>query len=173
MRPYIPKDRSMTDEEAASLSEWFAQSQRYSRIKGIAALLVCLVMLSLAALGPSTPKRSTPDINKTPDELLAEINKSDEEHATALQSLRISLASKKQLEDLATLQSRYEQLKALTTGQEEIARVHRAILTERSWRDRLADCLFGVFASLAAAFVWERVMRSKALKRDNVESAQL
>lgn len=165
MRPYIPQHRDMNDEEAARLNEWFAQSRRYNRIKGIAALVVGLAVLGLLALGPSTPKQPHADIDKTPDELLADIRKSDEEHAAALQSLRISLATKMQLEDLTVLQSRYEQLKALTAGQETIARAHRTILTERSWRDRLLDILLGVLTSLTATFVWDRMARSKALQR--------
>ena len=165
MRPYVPQHRAMNDEEAANFSAWCAQSQRYDRIKGMAVLFVGLLLIGLMVFESPAQKPHRSDVDKTPDELLAEIRKSDEEHAAALQHLRISLSTKKQLEDLAALQLRYEQLKSLTTGQEEIARVHRAILTERNWKDRLVDCLLGVFGSLAATVVWERLVRSKTLQR--------
>jgi hypothetical protein len=164
-RPYVPQHRAMNDEEAARFNAWCARSHRYDRIKVIAVLFVGLLLIGLAVFEPPAQMPPRADVDKTPNELFAEIKKSDDEHAAALQNLRISLSTKKQLEDLAALQSRYEQLKALTTGQEEIARAHRAILTERNWKDRLVDCLFGVFASLAATVVWERVARFKALQR--------
>src|SRR5215213_7185436 len=120
-RPYIPSDRWMTDEEAARLSEWFARSQRRDRIKGAVALLAGLAVIGLGALNSSEFDRSRRDVEKSPEKLIAEIRGADEEYAAAIQRLRISVESKKELEDIVALQSRYDQLKALTAGQEEIA----------------------------------------------------
>lgn len=73
--------------------------------------------------------------------------------------------SRKQQEDLASLHARYESLKALTTGQEQIAHAHRAILTERSWPERLIDAAGGFFlgllSSLVASWLWEHSKRAK------------
>ena len=73
--------------------------------------------------------------------------------------------SKKQQDEISTLRSRYDSLKALTAGQEEIARTYRSILLERPWRERLVDqgfgFLVGVLSSLAASWLWARFAESK------------
>lgn len=72
-------------------------------------------------------------------------------------------ASKKQQDELTALRARYDSLKALTAGQEDLARSYRAILAERSWTDRLLDALFGfllgVTSSLAASWLFTRMSR--------------
>jgi len=156
-RPYVPSDRWMTDEEAARLSEWHARFQRRETVKGMVALLVGVIVVGLGILKSPEQTRPREDVAKSPQELAAEVRASREEYSAAVQRLEISVESRKELEDLLTLQARYDELQALASGQEEIARIHRAILSERTLLDRGADFMLGVFASLLAALVYDRV----------------
>lgn len=72
--------------------------------------------------------------------------------------------ARKQQQEIAVLRARYDSLKALTAGQEDLARSYRAILTDRTWTDRILDAvsgfLLGVASSLAATWLWLRFYRS-------------
>jgi hypothetical protein len=78
------------------------------------------------------------------------------EAATAQSRSLIDAATRQQAE-MAQVKARYESLKALTTGQEELAKTYRAILQERDPFDQVKDVattiLLGVLASLIAAML--------------------
>jgi uncharacterized membrane-anchored protein YhcB (DUF1043 family) len=78
-------------------------------------------------------------------------------HANEIAAVLVD-RSKKQQQEMAALQTRYDMLKGLASGQEEIARAHRAILTERTMQERVLDGLsgfaIGVVSSWFASAVW-------------------
>lgn len=75
--------------------------------------------------------------------------------------------------ELESLKLRYDSLKILTEGKEDIARAHRAILMDRTPLDRFMDVFLGLFAgvftSLVASWIWSRV---EARGRRNELAAQ-
>ncbi len=73
--------------------------------------------------------------------------------------------SKRQQQELAALQSRYDALKALAAGQEDLARAYRRILTERSLGDRIVDLVIGFLVGVGSSFVASLVLAWAASKR--------
>ena len=142
---------------------------------------LALVLISLASLAAifgwsayenyrfyslyGTPLRPT---NVDTDAIAETLESSTEQLNEALRQARSAVVSLQQAaeergQELAEVRARYEALKGLTEGQEEIAEVHRRILQNVSPLRRLFDILIGavvgIFGGLGANAIWRAWIR--------------
>ena len=109
-------------------------------------------------------------------ELRESTNQLDRAMANAQSAVKALLeANQEQSGELSRLQARYESLKALTEGQEEIARAHRKILREVSPFHKMLELTavltLGILSSLSAMFLWKAWSSTKKVpgERENIE----
>jgi hypothetical protein len=83
-------------------------------------------------------------------------------------------AVEEQRRELEEVRSRYDSLKVLADGQEEIAAAHRRILEDVGLLRRLADIVLGLFlgivASLGANAIWKTWHRREPAKLEQLRS---
>lgn len=105
---------------------------------------------------------------------LADANRQMLRAHSDLQALTLHLIDeqRKREQQLRETQRRYESLRVLTKGQEDIARAHRTILEQRTAADRLVEIglglSVGVLSSLVATVLWAW-LRSKPLTSAEAE----
>jgi len=91
-------------------------------------------------------------------------------------SAQLLKQQKERERQLLETQQHYESLRALAAGQKEIAEAHRAILEQRSFRQRVVDFLtaffIGVLSSLVATFLWY-LRHSKPVSTEEIEKLGL
>jgi hypothetical protein len=148
----------------------------YAQLRGLAAAIALNIVVSFSAvvaLGVLKQSRPHPDSQAIMRDLLA----STDQMGRALDKARLAAsaltddAAAKQRE-LATLTQRYDDLKALTAGQEDIARAHAAILAERNPRRELASLgvayAVGVLSSLTASALYVLWRRARTLSQEEM-----
>jgi hypothetical protein len=130
------------------------------------ALSVLLSGVQIARRHLFTDVKKAPELDvKAVQVELASAHKSlvealDRANAVATTVVEIS---KMQQDELTSLRARYDSLKALTAGQEEIVRSYRAILNERSWSDRGLDNRVGEVGRRAGLLLPRCNLRRTAL----------
>lgn len=87
------------------------------------------------------------DFKKATNEIRKSIYLSEKVMARLIES------SVKQEEELTNLRNRYEALKALSVGQEEIAKVHKEILNDKSLSDRIPDIVIGLLTGIFGTLI--------------------
>lgn len=129
------------------------------RVLVLSGLLLCAVLVAVQ-LVLARRVRFVPEEAPALEEVREELTRSQGALIEAMDRAGQTAAalvetSRRQQQEVSALQARYDALKALADGQEQVAESHRAILSRRTPYERLTDNItgfvVGVLSSIAAS----------------------
>ncbi|MFT3843367.1 MAG: hypothetical protein QM723_40670 [Myxococcaceae bacterium] len=137
----------------------------------IAGLILRIVLLeSRAVVSDASIGEVTNDLRLADEQMRASLAKADAVHSRLLRQFT------EQQEELRLLRGRYDQLKELTEGKEQLARTYRSILNETTWRETVvstsAAFLLGILSSLAASVFYSRLSARGVANEAEARAAQ-